>query len=161
MQFSLTSLRDADPPEFTLRFNVSFGPPTLIKCAVDESDLNISDKDMTREVVKTYFNDTTDPDMTRVHVTVRQRIAGRYACTVSVGIANHALNYSYIGTGIARANITGVCSAKQIVFNVFVVEDYHTLPFSCRHPHCCHCFQDYPHQCPGLLDCPITSTRWL
>ena len=110
MQFSLISPRDADPPEFTLTFNVSFGPPTMVTCAVDETNLNIGDRDVVREVVQTYFNETSgDPDRTKVQVTLRQRIQGNYNCTVSIGVANKTINYTHFSTGSSSANVTGMC----------------------------------------------------
>ena len=42
MQFSLVPTRDADALQFTLTFNSSFGPPTVVECVVDGLSLNTS-----------------------------------------------------------------------------------------------------------------------
>ena len=77
MQFSLISTRDANPPVFTLTFNVSNGPPTDVNCTVGSNPFTIASGDLSRVVV----NGTSS--VTQVTVTVRMRQAGTYQCTVS------------------------------------------------------------------------------
>ena len=95
MQFILTSSRDADPPVFTLTFNSSNGPPTLVNCTRDGQPLNTSLYTVSREVLQSQYAQNGDvdsvnasepdmPDVTRVTVTVREREAGEYRCNVTV-----------------------------------------------------------------------------
>ena len=77
MQFSLISTRDANPPVFTLTFNVSDGPPTNIKCTDGNNSFIIANGDLSRMVL----NGTGS--VTQVTVTVRMRQPGTYQCTVS------------------------------------------------------------------------------
>ena len=95
MQFTLISSCDADPPVFTLSFNSSNGPPTMVTCTRDSQTLNTSLYTVSREVLQTQYVQNGDvdsvnasesdmPDVTRVTVTVRGREAGEYECTVTV-----------------------------------------------------------------------------
>ena len=76
VQVSLTSPRDADPPQFTLSFNVSNAPATTVECSVNGQSIeNMS-------VSRTILNGEP-PTLTEVTVTIRQRSGGVYNCTVS------------------------------------------------------------------------------
>ena len=77
MQFSLISTRDANPPVFTLTFNVSNGPPTDVNCTDGSNPFTIASGDLSRVVVN------GPGSVTQVTVTVRMRQAGTYQCTVS------------------------------------------------------------------------------
>ena len=77
MQFSLISTRDANPPVFTLTFNVSDGPPTDVTCTVGSNPLTIASGDLSRVVMN------GQKFVTRVTVTVRMRQAGTYQCAIS------------------------------------------------------------------------------
>ena len=77
MQFSLISPRNANPPVFTLTFNVSNGPPTDVTCTDGSNPVDIASGDLSRVVV----NRTAS--VTQVTVTLRMRQAGIYQCTVS------------------------------------------------------------------------------
>ena len=77
MLFSLISPRNANPPVFTLTFNVSDGPPTDVTCTDENSPIDIASGDLSRVVV----NGKTS--VTQVTVTLRMRQAGIYQCTVS------------------------------------------------------------------------------
>ena len=77
MKFSLISTRDANPPVFTLTFNVSDGPPTDVNCTDRSNPFTIASGDMSRVVVN------GPGSVTQVTVTVRMRQAGTYQCTVS------------------------------------------------------------------------------
>lgn len=108
MQLSLVSPRHANPPVFTLSFNVSFGPPTMVNCIVDGNDLNITLGDVAREVKRIPYNGTVLPDMTEVRVTIRQRQAGAYNCTVHTGgVENGTSNLIMLGSGSSFAAISG------------------------------------------------------
>ena len=75
MQFSLLSTsRLATPPVFSLSFNVSDGPPTTVSCSVNGNGIST---ELSRVIVN------GPGSVTRVTVTVRQREAGNYQCTVS------------------------------------------------------------------------------
>ena len=75
--FSLISTRDANPPVFTLSFNVSDGPPTDVTCTDGTNPLTITSSDLSRVIVN------GPGSVTQVTVTVRMRQAGTYQCTVS------------------------------------------------------------------------------
>ena len=77
MQFSLISTRDANPPIFTLTFNVSDGPPTDVNCTDGSKPFTVASGDLSRVVM----NGTSS--VTQVTVTVRMRHTGTYKCTVS------------------------------------------------------------------------------
>ena len=76
VQFSLISSRDADPPQFTLSFNVSNAPATTVNCSVNDEP--IENMGVSRDIL-----DGEPPTLTEVTVTIRQRSAGVYNCTVS------------------------------------------------------------------------------
>ena len=77
MKFSLISTRNANPPVFTLTFNVSDGPPTDVTCTDGSNPFTIASGDLSRVVVN------GPGSVTQVTVTVRMRQAGTYKCTVS------------------------------------------------------------------------------
>ena len=77
MKFSLISTRDADPPVFTLTFNVSDGPPTDVTCTDGRNPFTIASGDLSRVIVN------GPKFVTQVTVTVRMRQAGTYQCSVS------------------------------------------------------------------------------
>ena len=77
MKFSLISTRDANPPVFTLTFNVSDGPPTDVICTNENNPFTIASSDLSRMVVN------GPGSITLVTMTVRMREAGTYQCTVS------------------------------------------------------------------------------
>ena len=76
VQFSLISSRDADPPQFTISFNVSNAPATTVNCSIN--DEHIENMSVSRDIL-----DGEPPTLTEVTVTIRQRSAGVYNCTVS------------------------------------------------------------------------------
>ena len=83
MKFSLISTRDANPPVFTLTFNVSDGPPTDVTCTDGSNPFTIASGDLSRVVVN------GPGSITQVTVTVRMSLASIYQCTVSnVRVAN-------------------------------------------------------------------------
>ena len=77
MKFSLISTRDANPPVFTLTFNVSDGPPTDVTCTDGSNPFINASGDLSRVVVN------GPGSVTQVTVTVRMRQGGTYQCTVS------------------------------------------------------------------------------
>ena len=118
MQFTFTSSRVADPPEFTLTFNSSNGPPTMVECSRDGTALNTSLYTVSREVLQAQYVQNGDldsvdasepdmPDVTRVTVTVREREAGEYKCNVTVAGRDSGVPQQVIilGTRSSIANI--------------------------------------------------------
>ena len=129
MKFSLVSTRDTDPPQFTLTFKSSFGPPTVVECVINGSNLNTSQYSVHREVKNSHFIRNGDQDsmnasqpdtldVTEVIVTMRVRQAGVYACTVNVMGRNDSMPQHVVtlGAGNSTANITSECSnlTKQV-----------------------------------------------
>ena len=77
MLFSLISTRDANPPVFTLTFNISNGPPTDVTCTDGSNTFTIANGNLSRVVVD------GPGSITQLTVTVRIRQARTYQCTVS------------------------------------------------------------------------------
>ena len=80
--FSLLTTRDANPPVFTLYFNVTNTPPTTVTCSVNDNTFNITEEDLNRVPLI-----STDPITVGVTVTIRRREAGEYTCTVRTDIS--------------------------------------------------------------------------
>ena len=100
MQFSLLSTsRLATPPVFSLSFNVSDGPPTNVSCSVNGNGLST---ELSRVIVN------GSGSVTRVTVTVRQREAGNYQCTVSNDrVTNGTINGVTAVNSTSSLNISG------------------------------------------------------
>ena len=77
LTFNLLSTRDANPPVFTLYFDVTNTPPTTVTCSVNDNIFNITEEDLNRVP-----DISTDPIRVEVTVTIRKREAGEYYCTV-------------------------------------------------------------------------------
>ena len=119
MTLSIVSSRDADPNiAITLSFNVSFGPPSRIRCAHNSKQLldvrSHSNNQITREVIESQYIDSTQPDMTRVTVKLytEPRLVGVYTCTVivesRVNIASGIYDFDPRGTpGSSTVTVTG------------------------------------------------------
>ena len=82
LTFALLSTRDANPPVFTLYFDVTNTPPTTVTCSVNNNTFNITEKDLNRvpEI-------TVDPIRIGVTVTIKRREAGEYTCTIRTDIS--------------------------------------------------------------------------
>ena len=80
--FTLLSTRDANPPVFTLNFNVTNTPPTTVTCSVNDIVFNITEEDLNRvpEI-------TADPIRIGITVTIRRREAGEYTCNITTDIS--------------------------------------------------------------------------
>ena len=76
--FQLLSSVIADPPVFSLSFNVTNRSPTNVTCYIDGNQFIISDDDLLRIVIR-----SEDPIIVQVSVIVRVRFAGVYQCTVT------------------------------------------------------------------------------
>ena len=77
LEFTLLSTRDANPPVFTLYFNVTNTPPTTVTCSVNSNTINIPEEDLNRVP-----DISTDSVRVGVTITIRRREAGEYTCTV-------------------------------------------------------------------------------
>ena len=92
MQFSLISTRDANPPVFTLTFNVSDEPHTNVTCTDGSNPFTIASGDLSRVIV----NGTGS--VTQVTVTMRMRQTGTYQCIVSNARVDAGTIYSVTAT---------------------------------------------------------------
>ena len=122
MTLSLLSSRDADPNiMFTLSFNVSFGPPSRIICYLNNTRFTHEigrfpqPGVLDREVIRSHYVNSSQPDVTRVTVTRTQsRVGGSYCCNVTVeGRVDlndtNLYNYHTLGTGSSSTTVTGEC----------------------------------------------------
>ena len=82
LTFNLLSTRDANPPVFTLYFEVTNTPPTTVTCSVNGNTFNITEEDLYRVP-----DISTDPIRVAVIATIRKREAGKYICTVITDIS--------------------------------------------------------------------------
>ena len=120
MRVSILSSRDSDPNvNFTLSFNVTFGPPSRIFCNYNNKETilhNVRSDDhpnLSREVIRSQYVSSSQPDMTRVTVKVDQPFREKriYSCNVTVegrkSIIHGTYDYDDKGTGTSTINITG------------------------------------------------------
>ena len=103
MKLSLISTRDANPPVFTLSFNVSDdGPPTDVTCTDRNNPLTIDSSDLSLVIVN------GPQSVTQVTVTVRMRQAGIYQCTVSNARVDNGTIYGITAmSNSSSLNVTG------------------------------------------------------
>ena len=117
MRVSILSSRDTDPNVvFTLSFNVTFGPPSYIFCRYKSIAIlpnSRGDPNLSREVIRSQYVNSSQPDMTRVTVKVVQttREGGDYACQVfvegRVNIVSGTYKHSTKGSGVTEVMVTG------------------------------------------------------
>ena len=117
MTLSILSPRDADSNiKYSLSFTVSFGPPSRIYCEQNSVQILIfrsSHPLVTREVIRSRYISSTQPDMTRVTVRPgpQPRAGGLFNCTVFVegrtGIASDPYNIVSMGSGSSTVTLTG------------------------------------------------------
>ena len=74
--FQLVSSIDDDPPVFSLSFNVTYRPPTIVSCSIDH--FNVSENELIRTVVQ-----SEDPILVQVTVLFRRRVAGLFQCLIT------------------------------------------------------------------------------
>ena len=120
MTLFLLSSKDAEHDvNFTLSFNVSYGPPSRIRCK-DGNNVEIihvpgpTDSRVFHEVIRSHYVNSSHPDKTRVILTLTQeRRETTYTCTVTVegrsGI--NSSNYAHVtkGTGSSTTIVTSEC----------------------------------------------------
>ena len=115
MRVSILSSRDTDPNvELTLSFNVTFGPPSLVFCRYKTTTILPSVRgdhpSLSREVIRSRYFDSSQPDMTRVTIKVVQQIRekGTYICQVSVEGRKNIVtgSYDFLNKGNRTTNVT-------------------------------------------------------
>ena len=101
MRVSILSSRDTDPNVvFTISFNVTFGPPSLVLCFYNKQRFARLRGDNSYEVIRSRYVSSSQPDMTRVTIKVDQpfREERIYSCNVTVegrkNITNGTYNFS-------------------------------------------------------------------
>ena len=118
MTLSILSSRDADPNiTISLSFTVSFGPPSRITCTRGSvelfRDIRNPDPQITREVIRPRYINSTHPDMSRVTVNLdpQPRVGAAFACTVTVegriNIASGTYDFDVKGSGSSTVTVTG------------------------------------------------------
>ena len=117
MRVSILSSRDTlTNIVLTLSFNVTFGPPSLVFCQYDSTTILNNKRDapnLSREVIRSQYMDSSQPDMTRVTVQVVQntRKEGTYICQVfvegRVNIVNGTYKHDKKGNGTCNVTVTG------------------------------------------------------
>ena len=123
IRVSILSSRDTvSNVVFTLSFNVTFGPPSRVYCVYSSKGqttkapiFHARDKhpNLSREVIRSYYGSTSQPDMTRVSVKVKQTIKEEriYECEVTVEGRGNIVSGTYYrdpkNTGITNVTVTG------------------------------------------------------
>ena len=122
MRVSILSSRDTvSNVVFMMSFNVTFGPPSRVYCVYSRIGQNVKtvffdardNPSLSREVIRTYYNASSQPDMTCVSVKVEQSIKERrtYECEVTVEGRVNIVSGTYTrdnkGSGITSVTVTG------------------------------------------------------
>ena len=116
MNVTILSSRDKAQVDFSLTFDVIFGPPSRIDCSYDNErfykEIRDDDDRLSREVIRSQYS-SSQPDITRVIVTVGQPIreSRTYTCDVTVegrmNVASGEYNYLQKGKKTSTVMITG------------------------------------------------------
>ena len=120
MRVSILSSRDTDPNVvFTLSFNVTFGLPSHVLCYHNNHPAAFfnsrDDPNLSREVIRSQYVDSSQPDMTHVTITVNQpREERAYLCEATVegrvyidGNNINKYKYDTKGAGTSNVMVTG------------------------------------------------------
>ena len=117
MRVSILSSRDtASNMVLTLSFNVTFGPPSRVFCRYGGTTILNNKREfptLSREVIRSQYINSSQPDMTRVTVKVVQnnREGGTYACQVTVegrvNIVSGTYEQTTKGIGVTDVIVTG------------------------------------------------------
>ena len=120
MRVSILSSRDTlSNIVFTLSFNVTFGPPSRVYCTYNGAtnpllfNVRGDHPNLSREVIRSQYVNSSQPDMTRVTVKVFQPIreSRAYLCQVTVegrvNIDNGAYAYDPKNTTTTTVTVTG------------------------------------------------------
>ena len=124
MKVSILSSRDTlSNIVFTMHFNVTFGPPSYVYCVYKgightEKTFFFGARDhlsLSREVIRSYYGSSSQPDMTHVSVRVEQPIKEErfYECQVTVegrdNIVSSTITLNNKGSGLTNVMVTGEC----------------------------------------------------
>ena len=119
MSVSILSSRDiVSNVVFTMSFNVTFGPPSRVYCVYRIGQttkiafFDVRDDDhpnLSREVIRPYYGSSSQSDMTRVSVRIKQLIKEEifYECEVTVEGSGNTFALHNIGNGLTNVMITG------------------------------------------------------
>ena len=129
MRVSILSSRDTDPNVvFTLSFNVTFGPPSRVFCRYGSTTiLNKRDHpNLSREVIRSQYVNSSQADMTRVTVKVNQttRVGRTYFCQVNIegrmNIVSGSYDYLNKGDGTSTVTVTGKPDTYIILISTYL-----------------------------------------
>ena len=135
MRVSILSSRDTDPNVvFALSFNVTFGPASLVFCRYKDETILNDKRDfptLSREVIRSQYVDSSQPDMTRVILKVERSKTqtGTYACLVTVeGRVNiHSSGYTHDTKGSRDTEVvvtgewlTAILSNNKIIVSLLL-----------------------------------------
>ena len=127
MRVSMLSSRDTvSNIVITLSFNVTFGPPSHVFCRHKTTAfLNARDHpNLTREVIRSQYVSSSQPDMTRITIKVVQSVkeVGTYTCQVTiegrVNIVSGNYNFDSKGSRAATITITGECLTALFILTI-------------------------------------------
>ncbi|XP_019851148.1 PREDICTED: hemicentin-1-like [Amphimedon queenslandica] len=108
--FQLLSSVDADPPVFSLSFNVTNRSPTIVICSVDNGNqFNVSDNDLIRTVTPVN-NDV----QVQVSVILRMRVSGLYKCSVTT---DRITTTPLVSTNMVIRNVTVTGSPSNLTYS--------------------------------------------
>ncbi|XP_019850324.1 PREDICTED: uncharacterized protein LOC105312200 [Amphimedon queenslandica] len=108
--FQLLSSVDADPPVFSLSFNVTNRSPTIVTCSVDNGNqFNVSDNDLIHTAA-TVNNDV----QVQVLVTFRMRMSGLFKCSAST---DRITTTPLVSTTMAMRNISVTGSPSNLTYS--------------------------------------------
>uniref|UniRef100_A0A1X7TL44 Ig-like domain-containing protein n=1 Tax=Amphimedon queenslandica TaxID=400682 RepID=A0A1X7TL44_AMPQE len=108
--FQLLSSVDADPPVFSLSFNVTNRSPTIVTCSVDNGNqFNVSDSDLIRTVTPVN-NDV----QVQVSVIFRMRVSGLYKCFVTT---DRIKATPLVSTNMGMRNVTVTGSPSNLAYS--------------------------------------------
>ena len=118
MRVSILSSKDVlSNIVFILSFDVTFGPPSRIFCRYGSTAILNNKRDdysgLSREVIRSQYVNSSQPDMTRVTVKVVQpiRVERTYMCQVNaegrMNIVSGSYDFLQKGSGITAVTVTG------------------------------------------------------
>ncbi|XP_019853117.1 PREDICTED: uncharacterized protein LOC109582689 [Amphimedon queenslandica] len=108
--FQLLSSVDADPPVFSLSFNVTNRSPTIVTCSVDNGNqFNVSDNDLIRTV--TLVNNDVQ---VQVSAMFRMRVPGLYKCFVTT---DRITTTPLVSTNMTMRNVTVTGSPLNFTYS--------------------------------------------
>uniref|UniRef100_A0A1X7UP85 Uncharacterized protein n=1 Tax=Amphimedon queenslandica TaxID=400682 RepID=A0A1X7UP85_AMPQE len=109
--FQLLSSVDADPPVFSLSFNVTNRSPTIVTCSVDNGNqFNVSDSYLIHTVIT---NTNTELEVQALAM-FRMRVSGLYACSVTT---DRITTTPLVSTNMAVRNITVTGPPSDLTYN--------------------------------------------